>query len=251
MSWPVDVRRGPPLGRRSEHARRVTIALLIAVLWAAAAQAAGRSVTFRADDGRTVTGTVFEASRTPAPAVVLLPALGHPRDEWQALGQRFADLNITALAIDLPGPTAPAEPKELAGWNVVVRASVSWLVAQPTVRAASIGAAGASLGGSLVAIAAAADPRIKAVAIVSPSADFRGVRLETPLRQIGSRPVLFVASRKDPYANRSARDLTKEGSGPRETLSGDAASHGVPLLTAEPDLAARLLEWFLRTLGVN
>jgi len=198
-----------------------------------------------------VTGTLFEAGHVPAPAIVLVPALGHPRDEWQAVGQRFADLNITALAIDLPSATAPAEARDLAGWSVVVRASVNWLAAQPAVKATSIAAAGASLGGTLVAMAAGADPRIRALAIVSPSEEFRGVRVEGALRQVGSRPVLFVASRKDPYASRSARELSKDAPGPRETFLGDAASHGVPLLTAEPDLERRLVEWFQQTLGVN
>src|SRR5689334_9590911 len=228
---------------------RAAIALLTLAFHATPAGAAGRAVTFRADDGRTVTGTVYEASRVPAPAIVLVPALGHPRDEWQIIAQQFADQNITALTIDLPGPVAPDEPKALAGWNVVVRASVNWLVMQPNVRASTIAAAGASLGGTLVATAAAGDPRIRALALISPSEEFRGVHIEGALRQVGSRPVLFVASRKDPYAQRSARELTKDAPGPRETFLGDAASHGVPLLAAEPDLARMLVEWFQRTLG--
>jgi len=229
---------------------RATLLIVVSVR-AGDAAAAGRNVTFHADDGRTVTGTVFEASRNPAPAVVLVPALGHPRDEWQAVAQRFADQDITALAIDLPGAVAPGEAKELAGWNVVVRAGVSWLMAQPGQRPLAVGVAGASLGGSLAAVAAATDARIRAIAIISPSEDFRGVHIEGPLRQIGSRPVLFVASRRDPYAARSARELTKDAPGRRETFLGDAASHGVPLLAAEPDLARMLVEWFQQTLGVN
>jgi dienelactone hydrolase len=240
MSWRVEKAWGGSL-----------IVLLLAWPWATDARAAGRNVTFHADDGRTVTATVFEAGNSPAPAVVLVPALGHPRDEWQAMAQRFADQNITALAVDLPGAVAPADAKDLAGWRVVVRAGVSWLMAQPGLRPSVLGAAGASLGGSLAAIAASTDPRIRALAIISPSAEFRGVRIEGPLRQVGSRPVLFIASRRDPYAARSARELTKDAPGPRETFLGDAASHGVPLLAAEPDLARMLLEWFQRTLGVN
>ena len=251
MCWLDD--RGADLLVRSALAsltRLAPLSVLLCCLWASNAAAAGRPVTFRADDGRTVTATMFDASRAPAPAIVLVPALGHTRDEWQALAQRFADQNITALTVDLPGATAPEDAKTLAGWNVVVRAGVNWLMAQ-SVRPSAIAVAGASLGGSLGAIAAAADPRIRAVAIVSPSSEYRGVHIEGVLRQLGSRPVLFVASRKDPYAARSARELTKDANGPRETFLGDAASHGLPLLAAEPDLAHMLVEWFQRTLGVN
>ena len=220
-------------------------------LWTADAGAAGRSVTFRADDGRTVTATFYEANHLPAPAVVLVPALGHPRDEWQAIAQRFAEQDITALAVDLPSPVLPGDTAGLGGWSSVVRGAVSWLGTQPNVRTTAIAAAGSSLGGSLAAIAAGADPRIRAVALISPSVDYRGLRIEAALRQIGSRPVLFIASRADPYAARSARELARGSTGPRETFMGDAASHGVPLLTAEPDLARLLVDWFQRALGVN
>ena len=182
---------------------------------------------------------------------MLVPALGHPRDEWQAIAQRFADQNITALTIDLPSAVLPADTAELGGWSGSIRAAVTWLSGQGGVRAGAIGVAGASLGGSLAATAAASDSRIRAVALVSPSSDYRGLRIEGALRQVGSRPVLFIASRNDPYAARSARELVKNTSGPRETYTGDAASHGVPLLTAEPDLARLLVEWFQRALGVN
>ena len=225
--------------------------ILVMSLWVSPVAAAGRAVTFHADDGRTVTASVYEASRVPAPAIVLVPALGHPRDEWQVLAQRFADQNITALTVDLPGATAPDDAKTLAGWNVVIRAGVNWLSSQGSVRPTVLAVAGASLGGTLGALAAAADQRIRALAIISPSEEFRGVRLEGALKQVGARPVLFVASRKDPYAARSARELTKDAPGPRETFLGDVASHGVPLLTAEPDLARMLIEWFQRALAVN
>ena len=213
--------------------------------------AAGRNVTIHAADGRSVTATLFEANHLPAPAIVLVPALGHPRDEWQEIAQRFAEQNITALTIDLPAGVLPADGAELAGWSGLVRGAVTWLNGQPNVRPGSIALAGASLGGSLAATTAATDPRIRALALISPSTDYRGLRIEGSLRQFGSRPVLFITSRKDPYATRSARELAKEAPGPRETFFGDAASHGVPLLAAEPDLARMLVDWFQRALGVN
>jgi len=218
---------------------------------AAPVGAAGRTVTIRAEDGRTLTATLFEANHLPAPAIVLIPALGHPRDEWQRIAERFAEQNITALTIDLPGAVLPANGAELAGWSSLVRGAVTWLNGQPNVRPGNIALAGASLGGSLAATAAASDARIRALALISPSTDYRGLRIEGALRQFGSRPVLFVTSRKDPYATRSARDLVKDAPGPRETFFGDAASHGVPLLVAEPDLARMLVDWFQRALGVN
>ena len=89
----------------------VVCALLIA---GARIDAAGRVVTFRAFDGRTITGLLMEAGNRPAPAVVLVPMLGRPKDDWQSVAQRLADANITALAIDLPGLNLPSDQVALA-----------------------------------------------------------------------------------------------------------------------------------------
>jgi dienelactone hydrolase len=235
---------------RRAIAGRGILACVIVLVCCRPAFAAGRPVTLHAEDGRTVSATIFDANRQPAPAVVLVPALGHSRDEWQAVAQRLADQNITALSIDLPGSSAP-DPKELAGWATVIRAAVTFLAGQPTVRPSAIAVAGAAVGASLAAIEAGTDPRVVALALVSPSEDYRGLRIESALRQFGARPVVFIASRRDPYAARSARELSKDANGPRETFLGDSASHGVPLLAAEPDLARMLVDWFQRMLGVG
>ena len=211
--------------------------------------ATGRAISFRAESGRTVNAILFDADQRPAPAVVLLPMLGRTKDDWQAAAQKLADANITALAIDLPAQTLPANPKELASWPDDVRASVSFLAGRPEVRAGSIGVAGASLGANLGAQAAASDPRIRALALVSPSLEYRGVRIEMAMRQYGSRPALLIASLHDPYAARSARELAKEAPGPRELRWSETTAHGTQLLAQDADLVRALVEWFQRTLG--
>jgi len=231
---------------------RRTLYLLTALLIAgSSAEAAGRVVTFRADDGRMLSGLLMEADQRPAPAVVLVPMLGRPKDDWQAVAQRFADANITALAIDLPGTTAPEDPKALARWSEDIRAAVAYLVSRPAdVLAGSIGVAGASLGGSLAVIEAAGDAGVRAIALISPSLDYRGVRIEGPLRAYGARPALLVASAHDSYAARSTRELAQDAAqGPRDIRWSDVAAHGTLLLSRDPDLVRSLIEWFQGMLG--
>jgi dienelactone hydrolase len=215
----------------------------------AAGAAATRQVSFRTDSGQTVNGTLTEASQRPAAAVVLVPMLGRPRDDWQALAQRFADSGITALAIDLRGSVLPADGGAVDAWSFDVAAAVGFLAAQPDVRAGAIGLLGASLGANLAAAAAGRDPRVRALGLLSPSLDYRGVRIEAAMRQYGGRPALLVASLRDPYAARSARTLAEKPPGPREVHWSDAAAHGTELLTRDPDLSRALVEWFQRTLG--
>lgn len=228
---------------------RGALAVLAAILiLPSAAEAAGRAVSFRAADGRTVNALLFEAGQRPAPAVVLVPMLGRGRDDWQAMGDRLAAAEITALAIDLPGLGFPGDQQSLAAWHTDVVAAVAFLASRPDVRPSSIGVAGASLGASLAALAGAADARIRSLALVSPSLDYRGVRIESALKQFG-RPVLLLASTRDPYAARSTRELARDTAGPREMRWSDVTAHGTVLLSRDPETGAALVEWFRRTLG--
>lgn len=211
--------------------------------------AAGRTVTFRATDGRMLVGVFIEAPRRPAPAVVLVPMLGRSKDDWQGVAQRLAEANISSLAIDLPGSALPGEAPALVAWHADVRAAVEHLSSRPDVRPGAVGVAGASLGANLAVLAAAADPRVRSLALVSPSLDYRGVRIETPMRQYAARPALLIASLRDPLAARTVRELTKAPPGPREARWADSPAHGTMLLAREPDLVRALVEWFQRTLG--
>jgi dienelactone hydrolase len=181
--------------------------------------------------------------------VVLVPMLGRSKDDWQAVADRLADANITALAIDLPGLGYPGDAQSLGAWHADIIAAVTFLSGRPDVRASSIGVAGASLGANLAAVAAAADSRLRSLALVSASLDYRGVRIEGALRQYGGRPALLLASVRDPYAMRSARELAKDAPGIREMRWSEVTAHGTALLSRDPDMAATLVEWFRRTLG--
>ena len=113
----------------------------------------------------------------------------------------------------------------------------------------AIGIAGASVGGSFALLAAVDLPVVRSLALLSPSLDYRGVRIDpTLVRRYGARPILFVASSDDPYALRSLRELAADTSGIREQRLASVAAHGTVLLNADPDLASALVDWFRRTL---
>lgn len=235
------------------HRLRIAAAALALMLVASLAPAqmarGARTVSFRSFDGRTVTALLVEPIQRPAAAVVLVGMLGRPHADWQAVADRLSDANIAALAVDLPGLTLPADAKELAAWHTVVTGAVDYLFSRADVRSEAIGVAGASLGANLAAVAAAGDARIRSLALISPSLDYRGVRIEGSLAKYGARPALLMASRKDPYAARSVRALAAGGEGLRETHWSDVPAHGTVLLANEPDLTRVLVEWFQRTLG--
>ena len=65
---------------------------------------------------------------------------------------------------------------------------------------AASGLAGASIGANLAVLAAADDPTVRSLALLSVGLDYRGLRLEAALKKFGARPALLVASQEDPYA---------------------------------------------------
>jgi len=229
--------------------------IAMVVLTTAASQpqaASSRPVSFRSDDGVALTATWYEAARQPAPAVVLLHMLSRSRDDWQNVGHRLADAGIHALAVDFRGHGASSSgggPGELARLVLDVRAARAFLIGRPdAVRANAIGIAGASLGANIAVLEAGGDASIRSLALLSPSLDYRGLRIAAAMREYGARPALLIAATNDPYALRTIRELKTLGSGTRETLTPADAGHGTAMLARDPDLGRALVDWFQRTL---
>lgn len=217
---------------------------------AASASAAGRPITLRTSDGRTIPASFTEARNRSAPAVVLVPMLGRSKDDWSALADRLAEAGIHALAIDLPAASVPGDGG-LARWADDVTAAITYAVSRPEGPAPVVGIIGASLGANLAVVAAAGDGHVQSLALLSPTLDYRGVRIESAYRQYGARPALLVASLSDPYAARSVRTLVGQEPTTHEVHWSDAVAHGTMLLGADGALTARIVDWFRRTLGLG
>lgn len=238
----------PPYRRRWLWPPLACAAIAVALLGVSAG-AASQRVTFRTDDGLTLAGTWYEPALRPAPAVILIHMLQKSRRDWDQTAVRMAGDGLAVLAFDLRGHgESQGNPQDLQSMVQDVRAARRFVASRPDALPSRIGVAGASLGATLAALAAADDPAIASAALLSPSIDYRGLRIEPAIRKYGARPLLLVASDDDGYALRSVRDLQKSGGGVRETVVLARAGHGTSMLASEDDLGRRLLEWFRRTL---
>jgi alpha-beta hydrolase superfamily lysophospholipase len=234
----------------------VAVALLVATM----AEAAGRPVTFASSDGVTIAGDYFEAAsrsssalratEDKAPAVVLVHMLSRNRGDWGGLPDRIREAGITALTIDLRGHgQSTGSGQNLPDMVQDVRAAVQWLATRPNVRGDAIAIVGASLGASLALLAAVDLPQVRALGLVSPSLDYRGLRTDTALvKRLGSRAIWLSASAEDPLALRTLRDIAAVPSGPREQHVSSTVAHGTVLLDRDADAARALVDWLRRTL---
>ncbi len=233
------------------------LAVLGAVLPAPAVPAAPvSSVSFRARDGVNIAASYYQPARRPAPCVILVHMLTRSREDWQVLASRLADAGIAALAIDLRGHGASGpDPRvdssaasDLSPDLLDVQAARAFLASRPDLGVTSVGIAGASIGANLAVLAAAADPTIRSLVLLSPGLDYRNLHTEAAMKKYGERPALMIASHEDGYAARSIRRLQKAGTGTREVQLVNGAGHGTAMLSRQPDLVSVILEWFQRTL---
>lgn len=230
--------------------------LLLAFLLAAPVEAAGTRVNFPSGDGTMLAGEWFEspaalrATGDRAPGVVLVHMLSRNKSDWHGLPDRIREAGISALAIDLRGHGGSAgSAGELAPMVQDVRAAVQWLSSRPTVRPDAIAIVGASLGASLALLAALELPAVRAVGLLSPSFDYRGLRTDTgTVRRLGARRLWLSASAEDPLALRTLRDFAAEDSGPREQVVSNAAAHGTLLLDRDGEVGRALVDWLRRSL---
>lgn len=242
--------------RRERRARAVLAFLIAAVLTVPAgpASAASQRVTIRTDDGVPLAATWYEPGVRSAPAVILVHMLHKSRRDWEPVASRLASEGIGALAIDLRGhgeSSGTLDAGEAPDYSVLVRdiiAARRYLASRSDVQQSHVGIAGASIGANLAVLEAAGDLTVASLALLSPSLEYRGLRIEAALRKYGSRPALLVSSDDDPYATRSVHDLQKAGGGTREALVLSRAGHGTVMLARDQDLGRTLVDWFRRTL---
>jgi pimeloyl-ACP methyl ester carboxylesterase len=122
-------------------------------------------------------------------------------------------------------------------------------MSRPNVRGDALAVVGASLGASLALLAAVDWPQVRAVGLISPSLDYRGLRTDTStVKRLGARALWLAASAEDPLALRTLREFAAEPSGPREQHVSSAAAHGTALLHRDGDVERALVDWLCRSL---
>lgn len=230
--------------------------LVLAVAAAALACGCGKleaaeTIALRASDG-TALSAVWHASARPAPAVLLVHMLTRSHADWDLTAQALNVSGFGVLALDLRGHGASeGASSALGSMQLDVQAALDWLKTRQDVLTDRLGIIGASLGASLAVLAAAADPAVRSIALLSPASEYRGLRCEAAMRRFAERSgaVMLVASTGDPYALRSARHFETMGAGPRDLRVIDGTNaHGTTLLNARPDLVSSLVDWFRRSL---
>jgi pimeloyl-ACP methyl ester carboxylesterase len=196
-----------------------------------------------------IRGTFYGTELDAAPGVLMLHMYGRTRADWDALARRLQALGIASLAIDLRGhgETGGVENWLLAPQDVEV--ALTWLGAKQDVDADRLGVIGASIGANLALLLGSTNPRIDALALLSPGFDYFRVNIEGAMLLYNPRSALLAASEEDGYSAETVRGLADQATGPVELLVYNNAGHGNEMLAAEPGLSDAIVDFLVEHLG--
>ena len=217
-------------------------------------------VTWTSKDKTRLVGSWYQGP-ADAPVVLLAHRLSGQRRDWVPLVTRLLAEGppVSVMALDLRGHGESSAPGNETGGRVggalnrddvvatgddllTAIAEIDRRLGRPAVRVIGVGS---DLGATSVVLAAGREPRLDALALISPVAALRGVDLYAPYAAVRQRPSLLIGAKEDPVSREPVPTL---GSmvGARATVTTlDGAAHGLPALGAEAWSA--LQRWLITT----
>jgi dienelactone hydrolase len=237
--------------------------LLVLVLAAAPAYAQAppaRDVALTAADGTALKATYYAAAQ-PGPAVLLLHMCNTTRKSWEPLAPQLAAAGIHALSLDYRGfgesggdradALAPPEAQRIITekWPGDIDKAYEFLLAQPGVTKARVGAAGGSCGVNQAVKFARRHPEVGSLALLAGGLDTDGI---TFLTEMPSVPIFAAAAADDQYdagAPDTMRFILALSGNPRNKFSGfKDGKHGTEIFGPHPELAKQMVAWYVDTL---
>ncbi len=250
--------------------KQLVVAVMLVTGAASAFAQATRIVRLTTADDVGIIATYYPAERDRAPAVLLLHALNRDRSEWNDFALLLQRNGIAALSIDFRGhgesirKLTAAGPvglklqdftdRDLQDMLLDVEAAVDWLQTQSEIDKKHIALIGASFGANIALRYAALNEDLAGVAVLSPGVNYRGIRTDDVVRQLGVMPLRIFVSSDDPFAFESSKRLVEIrkksgiGTADKELTICTGNLHGVPMLKGVRNLPQILLNWFKQVL---
>jgi pimeloyl-ACP methyl ester carboxylesterase len=208
-------------------------------------------VTLKAPDGVALKATYFPAPK-PGPGLVLLHMCNSDRTAWTKFATAAAARGYHVMTLDFRGfgesggdrfTTGPEQQQVITDkWPGDVDAAFKFLVSQPGVDKARIGASGGSCGVNQATQLARRHPEVKTLVLLS-----GGVNREARdyLRQSPWLPVMASASLDDGNTVQDMRWILGWSRNPSNTfVEYKKAGHGTEMFAVEKDLEPKMLAWF-------
>ena len=179
------------------------------------------TITIDSPDGVKIVGSFWESAKANSPAVLLLHQWQSDRHSYDDFAKRLNAKGFNVLSIDgrgfgesvktADGKTVAPERTDAAVKEMLgdIGAAFDFLSKQKNVDPSRVGIVGASYGSSLAIIYAADNPKVKAVALLSPGLNYFGnMPTEPAVAKYGNRPLLLVAAEDDAESAEAVKKLS-------------------------------------------
>ncbi|HEY3235123.1 MAG TPA: alpha/beta hydrolase [Polyangiaceae bacterium] len=217
-----------------------------------------RTASFKSGDAVFLKGTLYLAEDPAAPLLVFVHRMGADRREWAPLAERLrrGERRYTMVNFDLSRhgeSNAALDPRKVDGgeqannWVRDIRSAIGFGMEATGKKARAVVLAGSSLGAALITQVALDEPKVVAMALVSPGGAIQGYSIYRRFAAVRALPSFLAASESD--------TVTADAFGVLCRMAGEAATsklypgnaHGAEnLARAGPALWNDLEPWLMR-----
>ena len=214
-----------------------------------------RDINIATEDDLILLGTYYAPPTEGSPAILLVHGLNRSRLDWEGFAQLLQGNGYGVLTIDLRGHgDSVRQGDRLMRWVsfsdeyfrrmlIDIASGVRFLKSRAEVDPYSIGIVGTALGANLALNYASQNREIRAVVLISPGLNYRGVSSIGAITSYGIRPILLIASEEDVYGTFSATELYSLSQGIKDLRTYQNAGHGNRLLWKVAESRELILEW--------
>ncbi|MCI0406049.1 MAG: alpha/beta fold hydrolase, partial [candidate division Zixibacteria bacterium] len=184
--------------------------LVAAALLSVCPESFGASIPFsaKAEDGLVLKGTLYlpDGVKEARPIVILLPMMANDRKSWGIFPKKLSAAGYAVLALDQRGHGESVwqgkkkrsflkfANSDFAKMVTDLDAVLAVLSKQKKVDVTRAAIYGASIGANVALVYGSQHPEVKAVALLSPGLDYKGITLADAAVAYGNRPALIIAA---------------------------------------------------------
>ena len=219
----------------------------------------------KAEDGLVLKGTLYlpDGVKEARPVVILLPQMASDRKSWGDFPKKLSAAGYAVLALDQRGhgeSVWQGKKKrtflkftnfDFGRMVTDLDTVLAGLSKQKKVDATRVAVYGASIGANVALVYGANHPDVKAVALLSPGMDYKGITTSEAAISYGNRPALIAAAEKDGYSALSSRKLAEKLGTSAALKIYEGKEHGTGLFAEQKDFGMFLFDWTISNFPIE
>lgn len=183
----------------------------------------------------------FYATADTAPAVLLLHMDRGSRSQWVGILPDLLTAGYNVLAVDLRAMGESGGDRDFVLAQEDTLLWLAWMREQPSVDPERIATIGASIGSTLALLGCTADEQCAGTVLLSPGVSYFGVETVPAMEDLGNRPALIAASRRDSQSAADTITLAETARGDVSVQLYTGAAHGT-MMFVEPTLIPSIMQ---------